>query len=75
MTLSLSPFVMKEFIFSIKSYNGALGKVQGYFKSVSQVIQTSVKRSFKQISRVFQKRFQESVMEISKAFQGSSEVF
>ena len=54
---------------------GALGKFQGYFKSVSQVIQTSVKRSFKQISRVFQKRFQESVMEISKAFQGSSEVF
>ena len=41
----------------LRCFMGTLGKFQGYFKSVSHVIQTRVKRPFKQVLRGVTRRF------------------
>ena len=56
---SVRPFVMKEFFFSLRSYNGVSRKSNGCFNEVSRMFQASfmdktLQGCFKKVSGVFQ---------------------
>ena len=71
-TQSVSPLVMKEFFFILRSYKGVSRKSNGCFNEVSRMFHASF------VDRKFQgcfKKFQESFKGVFKEFEGVSRVF
>ena len=74
MTLSLSPSVMKEFFFSLKSFNGVSRKFQGCFDEVLRMFHASFKEKkfewrFKKVSGVFQGSLKGVLRELCGCFK------